>query len=274
LSRFAQADTIVPSGVQGLDRYAYVNNAPLKYTDPSGHISVCQSSYCNPNWLPFAQPMPMIFSGAGIGTDGVVDISQPNTVQAQMPFYTYNLSGSPLPKSSFINYPGYLYDNQGNLLAYGKTQQAESAKGKFENISVALICYSASAESCLMYARYRVDNNQPISSITLIGPTFRGPNENNQIIDFGNNTTINRNFDDWGDYIDFLIEEKVNVFVVSDGPDSRKAINFQPTTQNATFRYWEPNWGQEPHYAPQGFPGTNTNPVIKKEIYDFIFNRR
>lgn len=27
----------MPSGVQGYDRYAYVNNNPLKYTDPNGH---------------------------------------------------------------------------------------------------------------------------------------------------------------------------------------------------------------------------------------------
>jgi RHS repeat-associated protein len=37
LGRMAQADTIVPGGVQGLDRYAYVNNSPIMYTDPSGH---------------------------------------------------------------------------------------------------------------------------------------------------------------------------------------------------------------------------------------------
>jgi RHS repeat-associated protein len=37
LGRFAQADSIVPSGVQGLDRYAYVNNSPMNYVDPSGH---------------------------------------------------------------------------------------------------------------------------------------------------------------------------------------------------------------------------------------------
>ena len=40
LNRFAQADTIVPPGVQGLDRYAYVNNSPVNYVDPSGHICV------------------------------------------------------------------------------------------------------------------------------------------------------------------------------------------------------------------------------------------
>ena len=37
LGRFAQADSIVPGGVQGYDRYAYVNNNPIKYTDPTGH---------------------------------------------------------------------------------------------------------------------------------------------------------------------------------------------------------------------------------------------
>ena len=41
LGRFTSADTIVPGGVQGLDRYAYVNNSPLKYTDPSGHGADC-----------------------------------------------------------------------------------------------------------------------------------------------------------------------------------------------------------------------------------------
>ncbi len=37
LIRFTQADTIVPAGVQGYDRYAFVNNNPVRYTDLSGH---------------------------------------------------------------------------------------------------------------------------------------------------------------------------------------------------------------------------------------------
>ena len=39
LGRFVQADTIVPNlaNPQDLNRYAYVRNNPLKYTDPSGH---------------------------------------------------------------------------------------------------------------------------------------------------------------------------------------------------------------------------------------------
>ncbi len=43
--RFIQADTIVPGGVQGLDRYAYVNNSPVNYTDPSGHCLPNQCGY-------------------------------------------------------------------------------------------------------------------------------------------------------------------------------------------------------------------------------------
>jgi RHS repeat-associated protein len=56
LSRFAQADTIIPAGVQGYDRYAYSNNNPIRYTDPTGHEpGACQDSafvngsyVCNP----------------------------------------------------------------------------------------------------------------------------------------------------------------------------------------------------------------------------------
>jgi RHS repeat-associated protein len=48
LSRWTQFDSIIPGnqGVQAYDRYAYVNNNALKYTDPSGH-EICDSDgYC------------------------------------------------------------------------------------------------------------------------------------------------------------------------------------------------------------------------------------
>jgi RHS repeat-associated protein len=43
---FIQADIIVPEGVQGPDRYAYVGNNPLKNTDPSGHQICTDDGYC------------------------------------------------------------------------------------------------------------------------------------------------------------------------------------------------------------------------------------
>ncbi len=47
LGRMAQADTVVPAGVQGYDRYAYTNNNPIAYTDPSGHVI---QGRCNYRW--------------------------------------------------------------------------------------------------------------------------------------------------------------------------------------------------------------------------------
>ena len=40
LSRFSSADTLIPKpgNPQSWDRYSYVNNSPLMYTDPSGHV--------------------------------------------------------------------------------------------------------------------------------------------------------------------------------------------------------------------------------------------
>jgi len=49
LGRFAQADSIIPGGIQGLDRYAYVNNSPVNFTDPSGHMvdDGCDTDGCS-----------------------------------------------------------------------------------------------------------------------------------------------------------------------------------------------------------------------------------
>jgi RHS repeat-associated protein len=57
LGRFAQADTIIPAGVQGLDRYAYVSNSPLMATDPSGNTETCDADgYCgDQNNLPVSE---------------------------------------------------------------------------------------------------------------------------------------------------------------------------------------------------------------------------
>ena len=41
VGRFASADTIVPDPVnpQAFNRYSYVNNSPIRFSDPSGHLS-------------------------------------------------------------------------------------------------------------------------------------------------------------------------------------------------------------------------------------------
>jgi len=56
LGRFISADTIVPSAgnPQSLNRYAYVYNNPVRYTDPSGHCLFCAVFYAI--WEFFANP--------------------------------------------------------------------------------------------------------------------------------------------------------------------------------------------------------------------------
>ena len=43
LARFVQADPIVPNpgSIKSYDRFAYVNNNPINFNDPSGHTPVC-----------------------------------------------------------------------------------------------------------------------------------------------------------------------------------------------------------------------------------------
>lgn len=39
IGRFVQSDPLVDAGIQGLNRYSYVLNNPLSYTDPTGHLT-------------------------------------------------------------------------------------------------------------------------------------------------------------------------------------------------------------------------------------------
>jgi RHS repeat-associated protein len=56
IGRFIQPDSIVPlatQGVQAWDRYAYANNNPVRFTDPTGHMidDGCNTSGCG-EWKP------------------------------------------------------------------------------------------------------------------------------------------------------------------------------------------------------------------------------
>jgi RHS repeat-associated protein len=69
LGRFAQADSVTPGGVQGLDRYAFVNNNPIRYTDPSGHVTCTDDGYCagvndDDYWTGVAQAYNVTFAGS------------------------------------------------------------------------------------------------------------------------------------------------------------------------------------------------------------------
>jgi hypothetical protein len=46
LGRFIQPDTFTPGGPQGLNRYAYAKNNPIRYKDPSGHTACDEEGNC------------------------------------------------------------------------------------------------------------------------------------------------------------------------------------------------------------------------------------
>lgn len=85
LNHFTQPDTIVPAGVQGYDRYAYVRNNPVKFNDPTGHKETEYSPEGGTN-VGLSGPgddgaMPFGASGSGALVSNVV-VSQ-MTLQSQ-----------------------------------------------------------------------------------------------------------------------------------------------------------------------------------------------
>jgi len=62
LGRFLSADTIVPSytNPQTLNRFSYVTNNPLRYTDPTGHMQVNDGYSCHA-----CTPTPPLSGGGG-----------------------------------------------------------------------------------------------------------------------------------------------------------------------------------------------------------------
>jgi len=84
IGRFTSPDTMIPSaqGVQAWDRYAYVNNNPVRYMDPTGHMRVedpgskkgCSDpKYCEngkPKTYSNPPPQPTVSDGSGEGSSG------------------------------------------------------------------------------------------------------------------------------------------------------------------------------------------------------------
>jgi hypothetical protein len=78
LGRFASADTIVPNfaNPQALNRYAFVLNNPLRYTDPTGHTSACaNAAIADPECsAPSNDPVTYsnVYTGTGLEPEEVV----------------------------------------------------------------------------------------------------------------------------------------------------------------------------------------------------------
>ncbi|MBN1427227.1 MAG: hypothetical protein JXB07_02505 [Anaerolineae bacterium] len=99
LGRFIQADTIIPEGIQGLDRYAYVNNNPTRFVDPTGHN--CEDipyeearMSCEAGQRENEKLLPVLPGAGCSGTRGMAyeceysAVFVPGTVETDAPIYT------------------------------------------------------------------------------------------------------------------------------------------------------------------------------------------
>jgi RHS repeat-associated protein len=101
LSRWIQPDIIVPlasQGTQAWDRFAYSNNNPIRFKDPSGHDVGCHGedlSEC------ISQPSPAYWKAAPTSTPAPTNTPPPPSFYSaaptpeptQMPYYTEACSG-------------------------------------------------------------------------------------------------------------------------------------------------------------------------------------
>ena len=82
LGRFTQADSIIPNAgsTKAFDRYAYVNNNPMNFTDPSGHdaYSTCGG---NQACMSYVQANP-IYLDHSLGINFRGDWTQANKIEA------------------------------------------------------------------------------------------------------------------------------------------------------------------------------------------------
>ena len=174
LGRFMQADTIVPphQGTQGFDRYAYVNNNPLRYTDPSGHW------FRNTNLL-------MHDGGGGIGSRQVYQSSDPSNNSEEIlnivvcglggglcatsgePLFRYNDYPGGIHKTYDVdNYQGYKKDALSDELV---TYIMSKANARFR-----IIGHSAGADAVILtaYKLKELGFEDKLALVVLLDPTL------------------------------------------------------------------------------------------------------
>jgi RHS repeat-associated protein len=114
IGRWIQPDTIIPlgQGVQAADRYAYVNNSPVVYNDPSGHCIIClivlgvalvaDVTYMGANamgWIP--DYIGIARAEAVMGKNGgSIEVAAGLAVQGEYSGYVDTLAGDIMPGSS------------------------------------------------------------------------------------------------------------------------------------------------------------------------------
>ncbi len=167
LGRFAQADTIVPGGVQGYDRYAYTNNNPIKYTDPSGHIGCdedangkCISfSYKDKGPFPKPNPSPVVIIVCGAPPINCGDASNNNA--GGLDAFDNLGKEDPIRLGFDSWYKGVKYDVLNDILAALPADRP-----------IILVGHSAGADAIILaLSKMTNEQKQQLRGVILIDPT-------------------------------------------------------------------------------------------------------
>jgi hypothetical protein len=138
--------------------------------------------------------------------------------------------------NNMFNYPG------GD---WAKWQQYQNAKARniALNTAVILICYSGGSEGCLMYAKDRIESGLKVKSVVLLDPTYTGKhNAAGDSLTYGGGDP-NVPFDDWKDYMNYILQNDGNILVVDDrGDGGVEDANNHPDT------FKSPDWSPGVYY--------------------------
>jgi RHS repeat-associated protein len=167
LGRFMSPDSIVPTGSQGTqawDRYAFVNNNPVRYNDPTGHMADQGDGGCNSDVPGDCDPPPpttiTVAGVCGSNPDKGPTAPGPNCVTQTDP----NDPNTHLEDLDKNAPPGY----DVNPVSYpgGATSKMDQANAIAANSPQVLICYSGGVDSCLIYAS---TTSNSVQAMVLIG---------------------------------------------------------------------------------------------------------
>ncbi|HNT78903.1 MAG TPA: RHS repeat-associated core domain-containing protein [Anaerolineae bacterium] len=126
LNRFLSPDTIVPdpTNPQSLNRYSYVLNNPLGYTDPTGHREC--GEYCDPNEITGSNQFPLYTYGLELKDDA--SLTPLDRLQLLLQYATglYDFSDPAATDQFMIDITavihGYVYPQQGRF-HYGTNER-------------------------------------------------------------------------------------------------------------------------------------------------------
>jgi RHS repeat-associated protein len=275
LGRFAQADTIVPGGVQGYDRYAYTNNNPVKYTDPSGHAAENEDGggclICIQPTTPTPTPTtPLAVVVGGSYGGGSWQKGGPDPM-LQLPAYTSN------PFGYDQQYVRFTEAGSDSRYAFAKMLDSD-----LPNRPILFVCYSATAPSCLMAAAMRIDAGQSVAGVLIIGGTFAGDDKDGNAVQFGQHIPPGATVGPPGGYdvyADKIYNAGISLLIVDDNSGTAGGARGKPYYQDPINPLRTDGVGLE-HYLDKkddGYYGTqgaalNTNTFLQQAVYNYYAN--